>query len=527
MVGFFNGLAVGAGVVVARYFGAKKFDLVQRAIHTIITLGFFCGIALTFVGVIAAPQILVLMGTPPEVLPNSVTYFRIYFCGSLAFVMYNFLVGILQAVGDSRHPLMYLIISSEVLPNSVTYFRIYFCGSLAFVMYNFLVGILQAVGDSRHPLMYLIISSVTNIILDLILVAGFHFGVGAAALATVISQCLSALLCFLHLLRGPKEVTNIILDLILVAGFHFGVGAAALATVISQCLSALLCFLHLLRGPKEYRIYLSKLRLDSLLLKQIISNGLPAGLQNSIISLANVVVQSKRGPKEYRIYLSKLRLDSLLLKQIISNGLPAGLQNSIISLANVVVQSNINKFGQMAVAGCGSYSKIEGFAFLPITCFALALTTFISQNLGAKEYDRAKKGAVFGVICSVVTAELVGVVIYTFAPYLIAAFNNTPEVLSYGVAQAHTASLFYFLLAFSHCMAGILRGAGKSTVPMFVMLICWCIIRVTYITVTVHFIPDIRVIFWAYPITWTLSSIVFLLYFLKSDWIHGLEKQER
>lgn len=387
MVGFFNGLAVGAGVVVARYFGAKKFDLVQRAIHTIITLGFFCGIALTFVGVIAAPQILVLMGTPPEVLPNSVTYFRIYFCGSLAFVMYNFLVGILQAVGDSRHPLMYLIISS---------------------------------------------------------------------------------------------ITNIILDLILVAGFHFGVGAAALATVISQCLSALLCFLHLLRGPKEYRIY-----------------------------------------------LSKLRLDSLLLKQIISNGLPAGLQNSIISLANVVVQSNINKFGQMAVAGCGSYSKIEGFAFLPITCFALALTTFISQNLGAKEYDRAKKGAVFGVICSVVTAELVGVVIYTFAPYLIAAFNNTPEVLSYGVAQAHTASLFYFLLAFSHCMAGILRGAGKSTVPMFVMLICWCIIRVTYITVTVHFIPDIRVIFWAYPITWTLSSIVFLLYFLKSDWIHGLEKQER
>lgn len=385
MVGFFNGLAVGAGVVVARYFGAKKIDLVQRAIHTIITLGFFCGIALTFIGVVAAPQILVLMGTP-----------------------------------------------ADVLPNSVTYFRIYFCGSLAFVMYNFLVGILQAVGDSRHPLMYLIFSSITNIVLDLVLVAGFHFGVGAAALATVISQFLSALLCFLHLLKGPKE---------------------------------------------------------------------------------------------YRIYLSKLRIDTLMLKQIISNGLPAGLQNSIISLANVVVQSNINKFGQMAVAGCGSYSKIEGFAFLPITCFALALTTFISQNLGAKEYKRAKKGAVFGVVCSVVTAELVGVVIYTLAPCFISAFNSTPEVLSYGVAQARTASLFYFLLAFSHCMAGILRGAGKSTVPMFVMLVCWCIIRVTYITTAVHFIPDIRVIFWAYPLTWCLSSIVFLIYFLRSDWLHGLEKQ--
>lgn len=386
MVGFFNGLAVGAGVVVARYFGAKKFDIVQRAIHTIVTLGFFCGIALTVAGVVAAPQILVLMGTP-----------------------------------------------AEVLPNSVTYFRIYFCGSLAFVMYNFLVGILQAVGDSRHPLMYLIFSSITNIVLDLIFVAVFHFGVGAAALATIISQFLSALLCFLHLLKGPKE---------------------------------------------------------------------------------------------YRIYLSKLRIDPLMLRQIISNGLPAGLQNSIISLANVVVQSNINKFGQMAVAGCGSYSKIEGFAFLPITCFALALTTFISQNLGAKEYKRAKKGAVFGVVCSVVTAELVGVVIYTFAPYFIAAFNSTPEVLSYGVAQAYTASLFYFLLAFSHCMAGILRGAGKSTVPMFVMLVCWCIIRVSYISIAVHFIPDIRVIFWAYPLTWCLSSIVFLLYFLRSDWIHGLEKQK-
>lgn len=386
MVGFFNGLAVGAGVVVARYFGAKKFDIVQRAIHTIVTLGFFCGIALTVVGVVAAPQILVLMGTP-----------------------------------------------AEVLPNSVTYFRIYFCGSLAFVMYNFLVGILQAVGDSRHPLMYLIFSSITNIVLDLIFVAVFHFGVGAAALATIISQFLSSLLCFLHLLKGPKE---------------------------------------------------------------------------------------------YRIYLSKLHIDPLMLKQIISNGLPAGLQNSIISLANVVVQSNINKFGQMAVAGCGSYSKIEGFAFLPITCFALALTTFISQNLGAKEYKRAKKGAIFGVVCSVVTAELVGVIIYTFAPYFISAFNSTPEVLSYGVTQAHTASLFYFLLAFSHCMAGILRGAGKSTVPMFVMLICWCIIRVSYISIAVHFIPDIRVIFWAYPLTWCLSSIVFLLYFLRSDWIHGLEKQK-
>ena len=199
MVGFFNGIAIGAGVVVAKYFGAKKFDLVQRAIHTIVALGIVSGILLTVVGVAAAPQILVMMGTPAEVLPNSVTYFRIYFCGSLAFVMYNFLVGILQSVGDSKHPLIYLIISS---------------------------------------------------------------------------------------------IINIVLDLILVAGLGMGVGAAAFATVVSQFISALLCLLQLLKSPEEYKIHPSRIRMDWLMLRQIISNGLPAGLQNSIISLANVVVQS-------------------------------------------------------------------------------------------------------------------------------------------------------------------------------------------------------------------------------------------
>ena len=386
LVGFFNGLAIGAGVVVGKYFGAKKYDMVQRVVHTITALGLICGVILTFVGILAAPQILVLMGTPENVLPNSVVYFRVYFCGSLAFVMYNFLVGILRAVGDSRHPLIYLIISSAA---------------------------------------------------------------------------------------------NVALDLLFVAVFHMGVGSAAFATVISQFISAFLCLRQLLKSPEEYRLY----------------------------------------PR-------RICIDRVVLGEIISNGVPSGVQNSIISLANVVVQSNINKFGEMAMAGCGSYNKVEGFGFLPITCFAMALTTFISQNLGAREYGRAKKGAVFGVICSLTLAELIGVGIYTLAPQLIAAFNGDPQVVAYGTAQAHVAALFYFLLAFSHCMAGILRGAGKSTVPMFVMLICWGVIRVTYITLTVRIIPDIRVIFWAYPITWTLSSIAFLIYFLKSDWLHAFEKNQ-
>ena len=385
MVGFFNGISLGAGVVIARYFGAREKEKVQDAIHTTVAFGIVAGILLTAIGLIMTPTFLRWMGTP-----------------------------------------------ADVLKNSVLYFRIYFLGSIAFVLYNIFVGILQSVGDSRHPLIYLIISSVTNVVLDLLFIGVFRFGVGSAAVATILSQFLSAILCLIHLMRCKED---------------------------------------------------------------------------------------------YQIHLKKIRFDFPMLKLIISNGLPSGFQNSIISFANVIVQSNINSFGKMAVAGCGAYTKIEGFGFLPITCFALSLTTFISQNLGARQYERAKKGAKFGVLCSITMAEIVGIIIFFTAPYLVAAFNNDPQVVAFGTAQARTITLFYFLLAFSHCIAGILRGAGKSTIPMFVMLICWCIIRVSYITVAVRIIPDIKVIFWAYPITWTLSSILFIIYYFKADWIHGFDRR--
>ena len=380
MVGFFNGIAIGAGVVIGRYYGAREIEKVQKAIHTTIAFGLAAGVLLTLIGVCLTPQLLIWMGTP-----------------------------------------------SDVLPNSITYFRIYFCGSLAFVLYNIFVGILQSVGDSRHPLVYLIVSSVVNILLDLLFVGVFRFGVGSAALATIISQFVSAILCIIRLSRSPED---------------------------------------------------------------------------------------------YRVHIRKIRFDLFFLRQIIQNGLPSGFQNSIISIANVVVQANINSFGKMAMAGCGAYSKIEGFGFLPITCFAMSMTTFISQNLGAGKYDRAKKGARFGIGCSLIMAECIGILIYFAAPALISAFNSDPEVVAFGVRQARTVTLFYFLLAFSHCLAGLLRGAGKSIIPMFVMMICWCIIRVSYITIAVKLIPSIQVVFWAYPLTWTLSSVVFLIFYLKSDWMH-------
>lgn len=385
MVGFFHGIAAGSGVVIARYYGARELKSVKKAVHTTIAFGLAAGIFLTIAGVLLTSHILIWMGTPADVLPESTVYFRIYFMGSLSFVMYNVFVGILQSVGDSRHPLVYLIVSS---------------------------------------------------------------------------------------------VINILLDLLFVGVLGFGVGAAAFATILSQFISAFLCLFRLIF----------------------------------------------KSPEDYQVSLRLIRFDLPMLRQIIANGLPAGFQNSIIALANVVVQSNINKFGKMAVAGCGAYSKIEGFGFLPITCFSLALTTFISQNLGAKQYERAKKGARFGILCSITMAEVVGIFIYFTIPILISAFNRTPEVIAYGTTQAKTVTLFYFLLSFSHCIAGILRGAGKASVPMITMLCFWCIVRVSYITLIVRFIPVINVIFWAYPLTWSLSSIVFLIYFLKADWVHGFEK---
>jgi putative MATE family efflux protein len=300
-------------------------------------------------------------------------------------------------------------------------------------MYNICRGIMNAVGDSKRPLYYLIFSSVLNIILDLVFVGLFKWGVWSAALATVISQMASVVLCMIYLCKK-----------------------------------------------------------------------------------GNV----------FSVELSKLRLHGDMFKEIIRYGLPSGVQNSVIAFANVIVQTQINSFGKLATAAYGTHAKIEGFAFLPMMSFNMATSTFISQNLGAKLYDRAKKGARFGILSAVILAELIGIVIYFTAPHLIAMFDDNPEVIALGVRQARTASLFYFLLAFSHAVAAVCRGAGKAFVPMFVMLSIWCGLRITYIAIVTYLFNNIGLIYWAYPLTWAISSVIYLIYYLFSDWIHGFENQK-
>ena len=378
-IGFFNGAATGAGVVISRYFGAQDRERVRKAIHTNVLFSLLCGLFLSLVGVLLTPHILRWMGTDPDVLPLSESYFRWYFAGAAAIVMYNVLKGVMTALGDSRRPLYYLIFSS---------------------------------------------------------------------------------------------VLNVLLDLLFVGALHGGVAAAALATTLSQGISAMLCLVHLLQRDQ---IYTLKAR--------------------------------------------ELKIDSAILREILRIGLPTGVQMSVISIANVLVQRNINSFGADAMAACGSYAKVEGFVFMPITCFSLALTTFISQNLGAGQLDRVKAGSRFGLLASVLAAESIGVAVFLLGPRLIGLFNSDPAVLAIGQKQCTIESLFFCMLAFSHTVAGICRGAGRAAVPMLVMLGVWCVLRIAYITIAMSLCHDIRLLFWAYPITWTISAAIFFLYYKRSNWL--------
>ena len=234
-----------------------------------------------------------------------------------------------------------------------------------------------------------------------------------------------------------------------------------------------------------------------------------------------------RAKDESRVSLKELKPDFRMLLMILRYGLPSGVQNSIIAFANVVVQSNINYFGDMAVAGCGAYSKIEGFAFLPITSFTAAISTFVGQNIGAKNYDRAKKGARFGVGVSMALAEVIGVLFFVSAPLLIMAFTRDADAIAYGVDKARVCSLFYCLLAASHCFSAVLRGAGKAMVPMITMLSFWCVVRVGFLWIMVPVTQNIAVVNWVYPLTWSLSTIALLIYYLKADWLGIKTKQKR
>ncbi|MBP5154335.1 MAG: MATE family efflux transporter [Lachnospiraceae bacterium] len=374
IVGFFLGFSMGAGVVISRDIGAGDRRSVSRGVHTTVAMGIVATVVITLIGVFLTPSILRWMDTPENVFPEASLYLRIYFLGSAGLVFYNLFVGILRAAGDSAHPLYYLIFSSLL-----------------------------------------------NVVLDICFIRFFGMGVDGAALATIISQVLSAVLVLVRLLR----TTDII-----------------------------------------------------------------------------------------RVIPSEIRFDRQKLGQIVYIGLPTALQACVIDLANMMVQAYINGFGDVAMAGIGASSKLEGFIFLPVNAFSMAISTFVAQNLGAGKKDRMREGIVFGLISAVLVVELLGACLFLFSPQMVAWFNDNPEVIYYGTLRGRICGLFFSLCGFSHVSSAVMRGIGRPIVPTVVMLSCWCAVRVLVLMTIGRYVHNILLVIWIYPITWLLSALVYVCYLL-------------
>ena len=385
MIGFVSGFSTGAGIIVARHIGAGNEDETQKALHTAVALGLVMSILLTAAGMLATPFILRLMGTPDSVLGRSISYLQVYFAGSFALVMYNMLVSILQASGESRFPLLCLVASSLV-----------------------------------------------NIALDIVFVALFHMDVEGAALATVLSEALSCALVAARLLSSRDSI---------------------------------------------------------------------------------------------RLRPRQIAFDFNNLQYIIRYGFPTAMQGCVIDLSNMLIQSYINGFGRDAMAGIGASQKVEGFTFLPVTAFSMALTTFVSQNMGAKRMDRVRQGVRFGLGCTAILLIVLGGVIWAFAPQLISVFNADPGIIRYGAGRTVVCAWFYCLLGFSHTASAVMRGLGKPMTPMLVMLICWCAVRVALLFTIGQIIRDIRLVYWVYPFTWMLSSLVYLVNFKRIRLFGGADSR--
>ena len=379
LISFCMGTSTGAGVVIAQYYGANHKERVQEAVHTTLALGIILGIVMSIVGVLISPTILKWMGTPDVVMPDADLYLRIYFIG--------------------------------LLPN---------------VLYNMAAGVLNAVGNSKRSLLYLAISSVTNIVLDLVFVAGLKMGVAGVAIATDLSQVISCILIIRYLMK-TEDI--------------------------------------------------------------------------------------------YKVFLRKVKCHWKMAKRIIGIGLPTGFQNMVISLSNVMIQAGINSFGEYAMAGTAAYMKVDGFNILPVTSLSLAATTFTGQNIGAGKLERVKKGLWVTLGMVMLYTLTSSFLIRTFANPILRIFTDDAAVLEYGVLQAQYLCPLYFMIGIMHQLAGTIRGAGKSIPPMVIMLLSLCVFRVLWVKLAVPHFETIESVFVAYPISWTIGSIMMGMYVWKGKWL--------
>lgn len=385
LIGFCIGASAGAGVVIAQFYGAQDREGVRKAVHTTIAIAIAAGAVLTVVGIVATPILLKAMGTPQEVFDQASIYLKVYFGGILFSVVYNMSAGILNAVGNSKRSLVYLMIAAT---------------------------------------------------------------------------------------------SNIFLDLLFVVVLKMGIVGAAIATDISQLLSCIFIILFLVRSEDVYRVKL----------------------------------------KDIRCY------DNLLGK-ILKIGLPTGVQNIVISLSNVIVQSSVNSFGAVAMAGFAAYIKVDGFNILPVLSFSMAATTFVGQNVGAGRLDRVKKGMYVSVAMGIIYTVCTGILLLAFAPQVIGVFTQNGKVVEYGVYIMKFFCPFYWMLGILHILAGTIRGTGKTMQAMVVFLFSLCIFRVLWIWGAMSVSHKIGGVMLGYPLSWLVGLVMILIYVWKGNWMpYGMKK---
>lgn len=385
LIGFCIGASAGAGVVIAQFYGAQDGEGVRKAVHTTIAIAIAAGAVLTVVGIVATPILLKAMGTPQEVFDQASIYLKVYFGGILFSVVYNMSAGILNAVGNSKRSLVYLMIAAT---------------------------------------------------------------------------------------------SNIFLDLLFVVVLKMGIVGAAIATDISQLLSCIFIILFLVRSEDVYRVKL----------------------------------------KDIRCY------DNLLGK-ILKIGLPTGVQNIVISLSNVIVQSSVNSFGAVAMAGFAAYIKVDGFNILPVLSFSMAATTFVGQNVGAGRLDRVKKGMYVSVAMGIIYTVCTGILLLAFAPQVIGVFTQNGKVVEYGVYIMKFFCPFYWMLGILHILAGTIRGTGKTMQAMVVFLFSLCIFRVLWIWGAMSVSHKIGGVMLGYPLSWLVGLVMILIYVWKGNWMpYGMKK---
>lgn len=382
IVNLFIGLSVGVGVVVAHGLGGHKDDQVHRAVHTALPTAISGGLILTVIGAALAEKLLIWMDTPKDVLPLSALYMRIYFCG----MTFN-------------------------------------------MVYNFCASILRAAGDTKSPLVFLSIAGVLNVVLNLFFVIVFGMNVEGVALATIISQGLSAVLVVLTLMR----------------------------------------------------------RTDAC-----------------------------------KLELRKVRIYKPELLRIVRIGLPAGIQGSLFSISNVIIQSSINSFGEIVMSGNAAASNIEGFVYVTMNAFHQACVNFVGQNVGARQYKRVFKTFWLCLLCVAAVGITVCSVTYAFGSPLLGIYiSDSPESIQYGIIRFGFVLATYFICGMMDVSTGALRGMGVSFLSMLISVLGICVFRVGW-NWTIFQIPEfhtLECLYVSYPISWGLTflfqTLAFLLVFRK------------